>query len=212
MLLMKKNQGVFLIAILIIFHMVGLIGIMLPDFKQLILSLSFLNLLLAFTVILLAENENKLLLISFLSIAFIIGISVELIGVHTGMLFGDYSYGANLGPKLWGVPLVIGINWGVLSITTASITQKINLPVYFKIIVNAFLLVLFDFVMEPVAMKSDFWSWKNDEIPLFNYVCWFFVALILQLIYHWIRKPKSNKVFNALFVIQLLFFIILNFR
>ena len=212
MLLMKKNQGVFLIAILIIFHMVGLIGIMLPDFKQLILSLSFLNLLLAFTVIILAENENKLLLISFLSIAFIIGISVELIGVHTGMLFGDYSYGANLGPKLWGVPLVIGINWGVLSITTASITQKINLPVYFKIIVNAFLLVLFDFVMEPVAMKSDFWSWKNDEIPLFNYVCWFFVALILQLIYHWIRKPKSNKVFNALFVIQLLFFIILNFR
>lgn len=212
MLLMKKNQGVFLIAILIIFHMVGLIGIMLPDFKQLILSLSFLNLLLAFTVIILAENENKLLLISFLSIAFIIGISVELIGVHTGMLFGDYSYGGNLGPKLWGVPLVIGINWGVLSITTASIAQKINLPVYFKIIVNAFLLVLFDFVMEPVAMKSDFWSWKNDEIPLFNYVCWFFVALILQLIYHWIRKPKSNKVFNALFVIQLLFFIILNFR
>ncbi len=212
MLLMKKNQGVFLIAILIIFHMVGLIGIMLPDFKQLILSLSFLNLLLAFTVIILAENENILLLISFLSIAFIIGISVELIGVHTGMLFGDYSYGANLGPKLWGVPLVIGINWGVLSITTASITQKINLPVYLKIIVNAFLLVLFDFVMEPVAMKSDFWSWKNDEIPLFNYVCWFFVALILQLIYHWIRKPKSNKVFNALFVIQLLFFIILNFR
>ena len=212
MLLMKKNQGVFLIAILIIFHMVGLIGIMLPDFKQLILSLSFLNLLLAFTVIILAENENKLLLISFLSIAFIIGISVELIGVHTGMLFGDYSYGANLGPKLWGVPLVIGINWGVLSITTASITQKINLPVYLKIIVIAFLLVLFDFVMEPVAMKSDFWSWKNDEIPLFNYVCWFFVALILQLIYHWIRKPKSNKVFNALFVIQLLFFIILNFR
>lgn len=209
---MKKNQGVLLIAILIIFHMVGLIGIMLPDFKQLILSLSFLNLLLAFTVIILAENENILLLISFLSIAFIIGISVELIGVHTGMLFGDYSYGANLGPKLWGVPLVIGINWGVLSITTASITQKINLPVYLKIIVNAFLLVLFDFVMEPVAMKSDFWSWKNDEIPLFNYVCWFFVALILQLIYHWIRKPKSNKVFNALFVIQLLFFIILNFR
>ena len=212
MLLMKKNQGVFLIAILIIFHMVGLIGIMLPDFKELILSLSFLNLLLAFTVIILAENENKLLLISFLSIAFITGISVELICVHTVLLFGDYSYGANLGPKLWGVPLVIGINWGVLSITTASITQKINLPVYFKIIVNAFLLVLFDFVMEPVAMKSDFWSWKNDEIPLFNYVCWFFVALILQLIYHWIRKPKSNKVFNALFVIQLLFFIILNFR
>ena len=192
--------------------MIGLVGIMMPNFKELTLSLSFLNLLLAFAVILLAEDESKSLLMKYLLIAFIIGIVVELIGVHTGLLFGDYKYGSNLGPKFWGVPLVIGINWGVLSITAASITHSIKWPYPLKIILNAFVLVIFDFVMEPVAMKSDFWSWRDDTIPLFNYVCWFFVAVILQLIYFRMRKPNSNKVYNALFFIQFIFFIILNLR
>ena len=209
---MKIIQNKYLIAILIIFHMVGLVGIMLPNFKDLILSLSFLNLLLAFVVILLGEDESKPILMKFLLIAFVIGLTVELIGVHTGLLFGDYKYGFNLGPKLWDVPLVIGINWGVLTVTAASVTHSLKLPHTLKIILNAIILVIFDFVMEPVAMKSDFWSWNNNSIPFFNYVCWFFIAVILQLIYFAMRKPNSNKVFNALFFIQFIFFIILNFR
>jgi putative membrane protein len=209
---MKVIQNKYLIAILIIFHMVGLVGIMLPNFKDLILSLSFLNLLLAFVVILLGEDESKPILMKFLLVAFVIGLTVELIGVHTGLLFGDYKYGLNLGPKLWDVPLVIGINWGVLTVTAASATHSLKLPHTLKIILNAFILVIFDFVMEPVAMKSDFWSWNNNSIPFFNYVCWFFIAVILQLIYFAMRKRNSNKVFNALFFIQFIFFIILNFR
>jgi putative membrane protein len=209
---MKVIQNKYLIAILIIFHMVGLVGILLPNFKDLILSLSFLNLLLAFVVILLGEDESKPILMKFLLVAFVIGLTVELIGVHTGLLFGDYKYGLNLGPKLWDVPLVIGINWGVLTVTAASVTHSLKLPHTLKIILNAFILVIFDFVMEPVAMKSDFWSWNNNSIPFFNYVCWFFIAVILQLIYFAMRKPNSNKVFNALFFIQFIFFIILNFR
>ena len=58
-------------------------------------------------------------------IAFAIGFSAELIGVHSGMLFGNYSYGNNLGLKLAEVPLIIGINWGVLAVTSASITETL---------------------------------------------------------------------------------------
>ena len=209
---MKVISDKYLIAILIIFHLVGLVGLLLPDFKNLILSLSFLNLLLAFFVLLLAEKENIGLLIRFLFLAFVIGFGAELIGVHTGLLFGNYSYGESLGPKLWDVSIVIGINWGVLTVTAASVTYRMNLPTSIKLLINALILVVFDFVMEPVAMKNDFWSWENNTIPFYNYVCWFFVALILQLIYTIIRKPYSNKVFNALFFIQFIFFIILNFR
>ena len=161
---MQVIQNKYLIAILIIFHMVGLVGIMLPNFKDLILSLSFLNLLLAFVIILLGEDESKPILMKFLLIAFVIGLSVELIGIHTGLLFGDYKYGFNLGPKLWDVPLVIGINWGVLTVTAASVTHSLKFP------------------------------------------------HTLKLIYFALRKPNSNKVFNALFFIQFIFFIILNFR
>ncbi|MBL6866293.1 MAG: carotenoid biosynthesis protein, partial [Flavobacteriales bacterium] len=39
------------------------------------------------------------------------GLAVEIVGVQTGMLFGTYSYGDILGPKLAGVPIILGALW-----------------------------------------------------------------------------------------------------
>ena len=208
---MKLASHRNLIFVLIILHLVGVVGILIPQTRSLVLSLSAINLFLGFIVILLSERKNLTGILVFSLIAFLIGYGSELIGVHTGALFGNYWYGANLGLKLMEVPLIIGINWGVLAITSASLTQKFINNIYIKIGVNSLLMVFFDFVMEPVAMKSDFWSWENDVIPFFNYVCWFFVATILQVIYLNFFKTSTNKVLNTLFIIQLLFFIILNF-
>lgn len=208
---MKLASHRNLIFVLIILHLVGVVGILIPQTRSLVLSLSAINLFLGFIVILLSERKNLTGILVFSLIAFLIGYGSELIGVHTGALFGNYWYGANLGLKLMEVPLIIGINWGVLAITSASLTQKFINNIYIKIGVNSLLMVFFDFIMEPVAMKSDFWSWENDVIPFFNYVCWFFVATILQVIYLNFFKTSTNKVLNTLFIIQLLFFIILNF-
>jgi len=208
---MKLASHRNLILVLVILHLVGVVGILIPQTRSLVLSLSAINLFLGFIVILLSEKKNLTGILVFSLIAFLIGYGSELIGVHTGALFGNYWYGANLGLKLMEVPLIIGINWGVLAITSASLTQRFIDNIFIKIGVNSLLMVFFDFVMEPVAMKSDFWSWENDVIPFFNYVCWFFVATILQVIYLNFFKTSTNKVLNTLFIIQLLFFIILNF-
>jgi putative membrane protein len=208
---MKLASHRNLILVLVILHLVGVVGILIPQTRSLVLSLSAINLFLGFIVILLSEKKNLTGILVFSLIAFLIGYGSELIGVHTGALFGNYWYGANLGLKLMEVPLIIGINWGVLAITSASLTQKFINNIYIKIGVNSLLMVFFDFIMEPVAMKSDFWSWEKDVIPIYNYVCWFFVALILQAIYLNFFKNRTNKVLNALFLIQLLFFTILNF-
>lgn len=208
---MKLASHRNLILVLIILHLVGVVGILIPQTRSLVLSLSSINLFLGFIVILLSERKNLTGILVYSLIAFLIGYGSELIGVHTGALFGNYWYGANLGLKLMEVPLIIGINWGVLAITSASLTQKFVDNIFLKIGINSLLMVFFDFIMEPVAMKSDFWSWENDVIPIYNYVCWFFVALILQAIYLNFFKNRTNKVLNALFLIQLLFFTILNF-
>lgn len=208
---MKLASHRNLILVLVILHLVGVVGILIPQTRSLVLSLSSINLFLGFIVILLSERKNLTGILVFSLIAFLIGYGSELIGVHTGALFGNYWYGANLGLKLMEVPLIIGINWGVLAITSASLTQKFVDNIFLKIGINSLLMVFFDFIMEPVAMKSDFWSWENDVIPIYNYVCWFFVALILQAIYLNFFKNRTNKVLNALFLIQLLFFTILNF-
>lgn len=199
-----------LIAVLVILHVVGLIGISFPKTRDLVLSLSPINLFLGFIVLLFSDVKNVRSILIFVFLAFIIGFGSELIGVHTGLLFGEYSYGANLGIKFLDVPLIIGINWAVLAITSSSLSEKLTKNLWVKVIINSLLMVLFDFIMEPVAMKSDFWSWENDVIPFYNYVCWFLVAMVLQVIYLFLFKIESNKVYKSLFFIQLVFFLFLN--
>ena len=72
-------------------------------------------------------------------------------------------------------------------------------------------MVFLDFLMEPVANDLDFWYWKNDQIPLYNFVCWFAISLILQYFYGYIYKlAESNRVFNVLYFVMVIFFSLLN--
>lgn len=206
----QQSRPALLIAILILFYSVGTIGILLPKYNAYFLSLSFFNLLLSFIVILLARKNQFLYFFLFLVFCFIIGISVEVIGTKTGLLFGNYQYGQNLGFKLLGVPFVIGINWGILVVSSASIINKIKANWLFKVVLSALLMTFLDILMEPVAMESDFWHWKNGVIPFYNYVCWFLVALPLHFIYFKFKLVESNKVYDALFIILIVFFSILN--
>jgi putative membrane protein len=149
--------------------------------------------------------------IVFMGVFALSGLVVEWIGVHTGWLFGDYAYGMNLGPKLIGVPYVIGLNWAMLVMCSASLVQGWKVHVVFKAIAAAGLMTFLDFLMEPVAIKSDFWHWNSPEIPIFNYVCWFLISFVLLAFYFSFGEVKSNKVMNRLFAILLIFFATLNF-
>lgn len=204
-----KNKSIFLILFLVIFYSVGTTGLLLPEYREQFLGLSFLNLILSFVAVLLARRKDHQKFHLFLFLAFMVGMIVELVGTKTGLLFGNYSYGANLGPKLSGVPLVIGFNWGILVVTSASIINPIRSTILIKSILAAALMTFLDVLMEPVAIQSDYWTWVG-EIPLFNYICWFIISLPLHYIYFRTNLVESNKVYNALFLILLTFFIILN--
>jgi putative membrane protein len=70
-------------------------------------------------------------------------------------------------------------------------------------------MTLLDVLIEPVAIESDFWHWTNGSIPLYNYISWFFVALPIIYAYFKLNLAETNKVFNALFILMILFFTIL---
>ena len=206
---LKQYKEALLIAILLIFYTVGTVGISLPDYRDFFLSLSFFNLLLSITIVLAARKQKFQRFVMFLFLCFLVGIVVEIIGTKTGLLFGSYSYGANLGPKIYGVPIVIGFNWGILVVGSASFLNRLkNISLVWKVVLSALLMTLFDVIMEPVAIASDFWSW-NGPIPLYNYICWFVVSLPLHYIYFRSGLVETNKVFEALFLIMSLFFILL---
>jgi len=73
---------------------------------------------------------------------------------------------------------------------------------------GATLAVIFDWLMEPVAIKLGFWKWQGD-IPVYNYVCWFFISLLMLVLFRACKFNKQNKFAVNLLLIQLLFFLIL---
>ena len=115
-------------------------------------------------------------------IVYLIGMLVELIGVNTGMLFGTYHYGGNLGTKFFGVPFLIGINWVVLTFLTASIAKRYVPNKWLAILCGSILMVALDFFIEPTAPIFDFWHWEDGAAPIRNYVDWFVVSFLLQMI------------------------------
>jgi putative membrane protein len=69
--------------------------------------------------------------------------------------------------------------------------------------------VLFDWLMEPVAVKLGFWTWLSLDIPVYNYVCWFIVSAGLLVLFRKWEQPKANPFALHLLCIQVLFFLTL---
>lgn len=200
-----KNS--ILIGILALFYTVGIIGTQLEDYRSYFLSLSPFNLLLSFVVAALALTDRIKEHFLFFLCCYLLSMFAEWIGTSTGYLFGSYYYGKNLGTMVLGVPLVIGLNWWILLMGASSISTFLKLKPLPATIFGAFLMTALDLIMEPVAIKSDFWHWQNEQIPIYNYVCWFILAFLLMLLQQKMSKPEANKVHAALFLIITLFFI-----
>ena len=143
----------------------------------------------------------------FLLISFLFGMAIEILGVNTGEIFGVYSYGKTLGPKLMGVPYIIGINWFMLTYG-AYLLFPVRLT-WLRILFVPIFMVAYDWVMEPVAIALDFWNWQGETIPLQNYIDWFIAATILAIILHLMPFDKHNPFHKGLITIQAIFFIFL---
>lgn len=192
--------------ILLLFHVIGLVLFIRSESAS---DLTWMNLTLCGLLVFLGEENWKKNVLTFL-IIFSGGFLIELIGTKTGYLFGNYQYGDVLGFKLFDVSLIIGVNWFAIVLASSNLVRKVNVPIIFKALLAALLAVLLDFVIEPIAVKYGFWTWKNDIIPLFNYLTWFVFAFIFS----WIYLKNSiavNKTAVWLYFIWLAFFIILSF-
>jgi len=193
------------IAIIVIFHVVGLVGFKVnPEyFKQ----LTSVNLVLSVFLVLLMSNQSSIKFYgSFLFVAFA-GYVLEVIGVKTGLIFGNYYYGNALGFKLFDVPLLIGINWAVLIYAISQFTKFDNK--WINALIGASLMTFLDFFIEQSASKFDFWYWQNDVIPIKNYVAWFVISFVLNIIVQKILAQKPNFTAKWFYVVQVCFFVIL---
>lgn len=207
---MSLNKNYIALTLLAIFYLVGIFGLSNSNWQAMFLSLTPFNLLLTLAIFLWANGHiNKSLVLSFI-ITFLIGYGVEVAGVHTGVLFGNYQYGSALGLKIFDVPLMIGVNWFLLAIAGRGIAEKASKNSYAQITLASSLMVLLDILIEPVAIQLDFWSWENNIIPLQNFVMWFITAAVIQLILSKLKPSLNIVICLAVYFTQLAFFGILN--
>ncbi len=200
------NSEKFAIGTIWLFQIAALVGISL-GYKDWFLSKTPLNLILInFLLIVILQINDKSKLLIFSSV-FAIGFVVERIGVHTGVLFGSYNYGENLGLKLDGIPLLIGMNWAMLVFVTGSISNQLKINKYAKIILASSLMVFLDLFMEQNASYFDFWHFQDGVVPLKNYFTWFIVAVIMQALFQSKFSKLTSYFSGHLYASQMAFFV-----
>lgn len=203
-MLTKTNISV---AVLIIFHLVGIGGVVFGDAQE-FLQLTPLNLLLTALIIGINDAQNRFSKV-FL-VTYLLGFAIEVLGVNTGFPFGNYAYGSALGIKLLNTPLIIGLNWLILLYSTNAIAVRFGQTVVTKALVSAALMVTLDYLIEPVAISYDFWTWENGLPPFSNYAAWFIVAFIISAIWQMSRIKLNTRIAWAVYAVELFFFGILN--
>ena len=199
-----------ILAILGIMYIVGLVGLN-SEYKDSFQTLTPAMLLTSVLGMLIVQKDMDLWFWLDAILVMLIGFFVEWLGVNYQIIFGNYHYGDALGFKLDGVPLMIAVNWIMVVMASSAAANNIPLPWYMQAILATVLMVVIDFLIEPIASHFDFWHWKKDIIPFQNFVGWFFISLIMQLIYFYIDFDKKNKVAYGVYFMLFGFFTLLNF-
>ncbi|MEQ1796557.1 MAG: carotenoid biosynthesis protein [Lacibacter sp.] len=213
-------------AIAVLFHVIGLTGILFFD-RQLFVSLTPFNLLLSAGLLIYTQAEKNKAFFLFVLVCVVFGFAVEYIGVNHHLLFGEYEYLNAMGEQWQHVPLVIGVNWFIMmyccgisiqlflnrmwnKLKDADQPARKNVGFIAVILDAALLATFFDWMMEPVAVKLGWWKWLGDgSIPLLNYISWFGISALLLLLFRLLSFNKQNQFAVNLLLIQFMFFLIL---
>jgi len=198
----------FIIAVSLI-YLVGIIGFMVPEMSPLFTKLTPWNLILSFGVAWLFHKKWEISHVLGIIAIGILGFFVELLGIKTGVIFGSYYYGGTLGTKWQGVPFLIGLNWASMIFYSSSILAGRLKNSFVKSLVGATMMTTYDFFLEPVAVRFDFWHWNSTQIPLQNYIAWFICSFLFFMLLNGISKPIRNRMAASMFWIQMGFFVIL---
>lgn len=223
---LKISDWKFQTILLFIFFLVGIIGHA-WDLTYPIMVLLTPYVILISGIWAIHKCIKRKYVVFWIIVAYIITFSLEVLGVSAGLVFGPYYYGDVLGPKLLDVPVVIGLNWVFIIFSLVLFSEwlvkllfksriNVKIEIFLIAIFTAIFATLFDFLMEPVAVGLNYWTWTLTSnplnIPLQNYLAWFLISFSFALTLLIIPKNKrlvlEESPHSPWFVlIQLIFFV-----
>lgn len=147
-------------------------------------------------------------ILTFFAICLVIGNILENVGVRTGFPFGHHYFTDRMGPKLFAVPILLGLAYlgmAYLSWTLARLilggmrnpllgSRVVTLP-----LVAAFIMVAWDFSQDPVwSTILHLWVWRQGGayfgVPVSNFLGWFLTVYVFyQLFALYLRGRSTNS-------------------
>ncbi len=156
--------------------------------------------ILSFFLILRREYGNKRLFET-LILAFAYGLLLEIINTH---LSRSYSYNNNFIFQIYGIPFAIAAGWGIVYYATRIAAEFYRFEWYQAPFFMAFIAVIFDLILDPIAVRLQFWFWRipaDQEwfgVPYDNLIGWMAVvwtfAFLINLSEQYSLKEKKSKI------------------
>lgn len=197
-------------AILVFFHLLSLPIYLYPGFIKLVPYIPY-TWIVFLCLIVLNQARNKHPFWIFLSSCFLIAFIMEVFNMATGMVYGEYTYGDSVGIKFFNIPVLMGLFWTLMIYSVGAFLKNFSIEAHtMRALYGAGLMVLLDVVLEPVAIKYDYWSWPNLEVPFQRYVGWFVFSFIMLRFLFEFKFHKRNLVASVLLIAQLVFYTVLN--
>lgn len=194
------------IIALAIAHVVGVVGIAISINRPELFALTWVFLLVSMTALLFFQQSYSWYQLPVAIAIAVIGFVAEVVGVKTGLIFGNYSYGASLGIKMFEVPLLIGLNWLMLVYCSRAIVERYFSSALFRVVGGALLMVAYDLLVEFPAGRLDMWRWREGTPGVENFIGWFGVATLMHIIVEVTDFRFRNWLAMPLFIIQFVFF------
>jgi bisanhydrobacterioruberin hydratase len=146
----------------------------------------------------LIKEYGWLFCIHTLTILSIYAMTVEYIGLTTGIPYGDFIYTGNLGYKIHGIlPITVGLSWAPLLLGSIAITYTITKNKIYRFFLPAIILVAFDMILDPASIAIGMWKYSDAGlyygVPVQNFIGWVISGSIGSIFGYWLFYKRENK-------------------
>lgn len=132
----------------------------------------------------------------------LLALSIEAFALKTGIPYGKFLYGPKAGMVLFNiVPLSVPFAWGVILFGSGALVARKTNIIWKRIVFTAFLMLIIDLVLDPLAVHMGLWQWEKPGIyygvPVINFIGWIFSGIIGSWLIHYFFKDKNIQNENS---------------
>ena len=126
------------------------------------------------------------------------GLLIEYIGLTTDFPYSQFVYVGSLGYKIFGIlPWTVALSWVPLMIGSVALIYMVSENKFLRITLPVLLLVMFDLLLDPVAVNIGMWKYTKIGVyfgvPVQNFAGWSFSGLVGSLICFYLFQNTEKK-------------------